>query len=154
MRAAALLPLLSLALGTAGCDASGGAPLGPGEDDVPFVVTSHAPHGGGVPLTSVVELRFNQIIDVTSVDEGSLRLVELLSEVEVAGTVSADGFKLRFTPSGPLVPGTSYGVLLAAEVRGVEGDRVGETDIWGFKTAGSRPDDPPDAISTDAPRPR
>ena len=154
MRSPALLLPLTLALWTGGCDASGGAPTGPGGADVPFVVTSRAPHGGGVPISSYVELGFSEVIDASSVDQKSLRVAEVLTDVAVVGTVTVNGLKLRFTPSGPLTPGTSYAVYLDADVRGTHGDRLGDSDPWGFKTAGTPPDHPPDLAATDAPRPR
>lgn len=154
MRAPALLLPFALALWTGGCDASGGAPGGPGGEEVPFVVTSKSPHGGGVPISSYIELGFSEVIDVSSVDQNSLRVAEVLTDVAVVGTVTVNGLKLRLTPSGPLTPGTSYAVYLAADVRGMHGEPVGASDPWGFKTAGTPPDPPADLAATDAPRPR
>ena len=128
--------------------------MGPGGEDEPFLITSRTPHGGGVPTTSKVEVGFSEIIDASSVDAGSLRLFTVVGDVEIFGTVTVDGYKLRFTPTVPLIAVTAYAVHLASDVRSLDGDLIGHTDPWGFKTGGLAPDDPPDAIGPDAPRPR
>jgi hypothetical protein len=147
-------PLALLVLLTGGCDASGGAAGGGGGEDEPFVITSKAPSGGAVSPTAKVEVGFSDIIDAASVDQGSLRLFTVVGDMEIFGAVTVDGYKLRFTPSVPLIAGTSYAVHLASDVRDLDGALIGETDPWGFKTGGLRPDDPPDATGPDAPRPR
>jgi len=143
------IALALLVLGTGGCDASGGAPGGPGGEDEPFAVTSRSPGPGarGISTSTFIEVGFNGIIDATSVGPGSL----VLAEADV-GTVTVNGTKLRFTPAAPLLPGTSYTVILAADVRGNDGDPLGANSPWGFKTAGVAP--PPDTTGPDAPRPR
>jgi hypothetical protein len=149
MRRSLLLPLLALVSWTGGCDASGGAPVGPGGEDEPFTVASRNPAPGarGISPSAYIEVGFNGVIDPASVDDGSLGI-----SGGVGGTVTVDGTKLRLTPSAPLQLGTAYTVILAADVRGDDGDLLGATPTWGFKTAGIAP--PPDTTGPDAPRPR
>jgi hypothetical protein len=149
LRPALRLPLALLVLWTAGCDASGGAPVDPGGEDEPFGVISRypGPSTRGVPVTAVIEVGFNGIIDPTSVGKGSLLLEE-----EPVGTVTVEGSKLRFTPWTSLVPGSKYTVVLAPTVRADDGHLLGTKSSWSFKTAGAKP--PADTTGPDAPRPR
>lgn len=143
-----LLALLGLTL-LAACAQLGGSDFTPTEPPAEFDVTTRSPAPGsaGVPTTVMVSIGFNAPIDPASVQLGSVSL-----NGSPAGRLEASGSTLRFYPAGALVPGSSYEVQLGASLRSFEGEVLGATPTWGFKTAGAAP--PPDTILAARPRPR
>lgn len=146
-RESPLLALAGLALLTA-CSQLGGSAFTPSEPTVPFEVTSRnpAPGKGGVPTTAMVSIGFSAPVDPASVDLGSLTL-----NGSSAGRLEVSATSLRFYPAGTLVPGTSYEVRVASGVRSIDGQVLGPTPTWGFKTAGVAPT--PDTVLAVRPRP-
>jgi hypothetical protein len=95
----------------------------------------------GVATTSPIAVVFDRPIDPATVTDGQLTI-----SPEVAGTLEvvalADdppdetgaGSLLRFTPSGPLPPNTTFEVELSAELTATTGDTMAEPLRWSFNT--------------------
>jgi Bacterial Ig-like domain/WD40-like Beta Propeller Repeat len=95
----------------------------------------------GVAPASPIAVIFDRPIDPTTVDDAQLTI-----SPEVAGTLEvvalADdppddtgaGSVLRFTPSGPLPPNTTFDVELASELTSTTGDTLAEPLAWTFNT--------------------
>jgi hypothetical protein len=95
----------------------------------------------GVAPISPIAVVFDRPIDPASVDGGQLTI-----SPEVAGTLEVGalpddppdddgaGSLLRFTPSGPLPPNTTFEVELAAELTTTTGETMAEPLRWSFNT--------------------
>jgi hypothetical protein len=95
----------------------------------------------GVAPISPIAVVFDRPIDPASVDGGQLTI-----SPEVAGTLevvalpadppddAGSGSLLRFTPSGPLPPNTTFDVELAAELTTTTGETMAEPLRWSFNT--------------------
>ena len=95
----------------------------------------------GVAPISPIAVVFDRPIDPASVDGGQLTI-----SPEVAGTLEVvalpddqpdddgAGSLLRFTPSGPLPPNTTFEVELAAELTTTTGETMAEPLRWSFNT--------------------
>lgn len=141
--------LLLLALfPLAACDGMGGSE-GTGGSETSFVILSRTPSPGSptVPVTATVVITFNTPIDAASVGSGTLA-----TNVPTFGDLTIDGTKLRFTPAGDLIAGTTYIFTLDPDLRGTNAQVLGTIPPWGFKTAGTAP--PPDTLPPSGPRPR
>ena len=95
----------------------------------------------GVAPISPIAVIFNQPIDPETIADDQLTI-----SPEVAGTLevvalpddpfdeAGSGRLLRFTPSGPLPPNTTFDVALAAELTTLSGETMPEPLIWSFNT--------------------
>ncbi|MFN2418119.1 MAG: Ig-like domain-containing protein [Candidatus Limnocylindria bacterium] len=103
----------------------------------------------GIAPTSPIAAFFDQPIDPESVSDelftvtpevaGSIQLVDELGN---APAEPEDGRVLHFTPSGPLPPNTTFEVLLAPDVQGLDGGGLAEPISWSFTTGA-----PPSTLS-------
>ena len=118
------------------------APLLTDVDADPPRVTWSWPTSGatGLPLTSKVGVVFNEMVDVKSAFEGSVRLYETGTEpaqTRVDGTVNVQENIVNFIPLEPLQPGVQYTLELPANgVADYNGNRTAETFTLEFTTAG------------------
>jgi hypothetical protein len=95
----------------------------------------------GIAVTSPIAVIFDRPIDPGSVSDGLLTIspdvagsleVERLPDESV--TDDASGRVLRFTPSGPLPPNTTFEVELAPGVASTSGGRLAGPISWSFTT--------------------
>src|SRR5439155_16356643 len=87
---------------------------GGGGDRRPMRVTTWA-GGSGVSARAVIRVEYPRALD-----GGSARAAFRL-EPPAEGTISVVGRELVFTPAGPLLPGTSYAIVMAAGARELTG---------------------------------
>ena len=97
---------------------------------------SPAPHSLAVPRSQRLMVRFDQVLDPLSVDDGSLVVTGRFSGV-VPGAVEVLDDRLRFTPARPLAPGDWVTARVAATVRGIGGEVLAQGHVWNFWTASS-----------------
>jgi len=97
---------------------------------------SPAPQSLAVPRSKRLVVRFDQVLDPLSVDDGSLIVTGRFSGV-VPGAVEALNDRLRFTPARPLAPGDWVTARVAATVRGIGGEVLAHGHAWNFWTASS-----------------
>ncbi len=117
---------------------------------------SPADHATSVPVDTKVTVTFDADVDGASL-AGSLALVASSGSGAVAGTVTADGSSLVFTPTEVLASDTTYVATLEDSVSGIGRAALGETRSWTFTTASAAnppaggDDDPavPDAGGSD-----
>ena len=95
----------------------------------------------GAAATTPIAILFDRALDPDAADEAQLSI-----EPEVAGSLEAvplpgaaamgdDGARLlRFAPSGPLPPNTTFEVTLTGTVRAADGDELAEAVTWTFTT--------------------
>jgi hypothetical protein len=120
--------------------ASGGAPLllwMVVPPDIPPVIvrTDPPPKKRDVPLNAVMRVVFSEPIDAATLTDSSVQL--LLDGAPVAGALEfGDGLNqtLTFTPDEPLVPEAEYTLLVAAQIRDLDGDPLAETYAATFTT--------------------
>jgi hypothetical protein len=95
----------------------------------------------GVAVTSPIAIIFDRALDPESLDGGQLRLTPAVSgSLEVVAPPGAEGLRdprlrvLRFQPSGPLEPNTTYDVSLEAGLLGADGSQLATPLAWRFTT--------------------
>ena len=103
-------------------------------------------------MSTSIALVFDRPIDPASVDAdqlviepdvaGTLDVVALAGEEPVEGEPDGSGRMLRFTPSGPLPPNTTFAVELGPGLAAVDGGELAEATAWTFITAA-----PPSTLS-------
>jgi hypothetical protein len=95
----------------------------------------------GVAVTSPIAIAFDRALDPESLDDGQLQLTPAVSgSLEVVAAPGAEGLRdprrriLRFQPSAPLEPNTTYEVTLAAGLLGADGSQLATPLAWRFTT--------------------
>ncbi len=95
----------------------------------------------GVAPTSPIAVIFDRPIDPSSVAADQLTITPGVAGTLEVVPIAADpldesgaGSLLRFTPSGPLPPNTTYDVELAADLVATTGDAMAEPLTWSFTT--------------------
>jgi len=106
----------------------------------------------GIAVSTSIALVFDRPIDPASVDPGqlviepdvagTLDVVALAGEEPVEGDPEGAGRMLRFTPSGPLPPNTTFAVELGSGLAAVDGGELAEATSWTFTTGA-----PPSTLS-------
>jgi hypothetical protein len=106
----------------------------------------------GIAVATAIALVFDRPIDPNSLDPamlviepdvaGTLEVVPLPGEVSADGDADGAGRMLRFTPSGPLSPNTTFAVELAPGLAAASGGELAEPTTWTFTTGA-----PPSTIS-------
>jgi hypothetical protein len=150
MRGSPLLLAAFVLAGPAGC-------LGTGQTDVPggesetFEVVGESPanHAPTVPVTATIVFTFNVPVDPSSVNSTSVS-----ADPTIYGDPAVEGAKLVLDPSTDLTAGTTYILTLSPDLKGMNGASLKSVPIYGFKTAGTAPEPPPDTITLARPRPR
>lgn len=100
----------------------------------------------GIGPASPIAVFFDRPIDPDSVDPELLGIVpdvsgalELVDELGNQPLEPEDGRVLRFTPSGALPANTTFEVVLAPGLAGLEGEAVAEPIAWSFTTGAPPP---------------
>jgi hypothetical protein len=111
------------------------------DTDPPAVTWSWPPDGRqGMPLGSRIGVTFDEMVDVKSVFEGSVRLYQTGTEpgsTRVDGWVTAQEHIVNFVPREPLQPGTSYTFEIpAGGVADYNGNRIVAGFSLQFTTVG------------------
>lgn len=95
----------------------------------------------GISVGTAIALVFDQALDPESVDDDLLTItppvagsLDVIASPGAAGMRDASPRILRFQPSGPLDPNTTYEVTLAPGLRGVDGAGMPEGLNWTFTT--------------------
>jgi hypothetical protein len=106
----------------------------------------------GISVSTAIALVFDRPIDPDSVEDdllviepeiaGTLEVVALPGEVADEDDPDGSGRMLRFTPSGPLPPNTTFAVQLAPGLVAASGGELAEATAWSFTTGA-----PPSTIS-------
>jgi RHS repeat-associated protein len=100
--------------------------------------TIPANHATDVSLTTTVEAAITPGIDPSSIDAGSITVIDTESNTTVAGTVAANGaLGVRWTlpPGETLKQGRRYLAAVASTVRGTNGTPLGQAYTFTFTTA-------------------
>ncbi len=98
------------------------------------------PGAQAIPLTSRVGFIMSEPMDVTSLNTSSFA-VRPVDGAAVTGTYSTQMGVINFSPAVPLLPDTTYEVVLAAGgVRDLAGNSSAQEYRMTFRTAGSAPD--------------
>lgn len=104
-------------------------------DAVPPSILAQQPAAGVVvPVATKIVLQFSEAIDPASLNQES---VALLGGGQLfAGQINYDPETLRveFVPSSPLYALTRYTVKVSAEIKDLQGNRLGTTKGWDFST--------------------
>jgi hypothetical protein len=95
----------------------------------------------GISVTTPIALVFDQALDLDSVDDDILTMtpdvagsLDVIAPPGAAGMRDADLRILRFQPSGPLDPNTTYEVTLGPGLRGADGAGMPSGLSWTFTT--------------------
>ncbi|HET8889245.1 MAG TPA: Ig-like domain-containing protein, partial [Candidatus Angelobacter sp.] len=100
---------------------------GAGTDTTRPSITTVSPLNGasGVPVNSVIEAQFSERINPLTVN-GTDFTVTPSGGLQIPGTivVSSDGLSATFTPSAPLLPGTSYSVFVSSSITDLTGQTL------------------------------
>jgi hypothetical protein len=124
----------------------------------PYVEFTNPANGAiGVPLNQNISIIFNEnmnsatfasIGSTTSVNMDSATFVQsscdlsapftLKGEKLVAGTISYNGTTAKFTPSGNLLPGTTYTATITTTIRNCSGVPLARNYSWSFTTVGGK----------------
>jgi Bacterial Ig-like domain len=96
----------------------------------------------GIAQTTPIAVIFDQPIDPDSIDPDQLTItpavagtLEVTARADDPPDEDGAGRVLRFTPSGPLPPNTTFEVELAAELTTTTGEALAEPLRWSFTTA-------------------
>ncbi|MGQ0609223.1 MAG: Ig-like domain-containing protein [Chloroflexota bacterium] len=100
----------------------------------------------GIGPTSPIAIFFDRAIDPASVSDELLTItpdvagsIELVDELGNEPFEPGDGRVLRFTPSGALPANTTFEVVLAPDVAGLDAGRLAEPISWTFTTGAPPP---------------
>lgn len=100
----------------------------------------------GVAVGTSIAAELDGEIDPASVSDDSLRItpdvagtLEIVAPAGAAGMVDAATRLLRFTPSGPLPPNTTFDVTLASGLRSIDGRVLARDLAWSFTTGAPLP---------------
>jgi hypothetical protein len=95
----------------------------------------------GIAQTSPIAVFFDRPIDPDSISDEGLTItppvagsIDVVDELGNEPAVPEDGRVLRYTPSGPLPANTTFEVVLASGVTGVNGGGLAEPVSWTFTT--------------------
>jgi len=96
----------------------------------------------GVAVTTPIAVIFDQALDPASVHDDLLRItpavagsLDLVASPGAAGMADDERRVLRFQPSGPLAPNTTYQVELGPGLRGADGAGMPVGRSWSFTTS-------------------
>jgi hypothetical protein len=123
-------------------------PAGSVPDTAGPTLTSQSPAPGAVdvPVSQIVDLRFNEILLGSTITDSSVQLLRGSTPVAATRTVSSSNTRIRLDPVADLAPGTLYTVRIGSAVTDNSGNPVAGTPVtWSFTTAGSAPPPPPPA---------
>lgn len=106
-------------------------------------VTNIVPAGDsdGIAVTSPIVIEFDRALDPDSVSNDLLQIsppvagnLDVIAAPGAAGLANGDARLLRFQPSGPLPPNTTFEVTLAPGLRGSDGALMVTPVTWTFLT--------------------
>lgn len=99
----------------------------------------------GVATTTPIAAFFDRALDAASLSSDSLTIEPAVAgDLELIAAPGAAGIRdpaqriLRFQPSAPLQPNTTYHVVVDAEVTGADESQLGGTVEWSFTTGAPR----------------
>lgn len=100
----------------------------------PRLVNQHPLPGDNAPVTAVVSVTFDEALDETLLNGGSLTLSG--AEGNISGQLSFDAEqkKLTFVPDQVLLPFSDYRVTLSGQLADSLGNPLGEDVSWNFVT--------------------
>lgn len=103
-------------------------------DTTPPSVISANPTGGaaGVPITSPLVITFSESIDPSTFNTATFSLSA--GEGNIAGTVTADGALITFTPSAGLAYSTEYTATITSGIKDFSGNTLTDNYTWSFTT--------------------
>jgi len=94
--------------------------------------TSPANLAVSIPADATISATFTELLDPATLTAASFTLNG--NGGPVAGTVSSQGSTVTFTPSAPLVQGTTYSARIAANVEDLAGNPMAADHTWTFTT--------------------
>lgn len=99
----------------------------------------------GIAVTSPIVIEFDRALDPDSVSSDLLQIsppvvgnLDVIAAPGAAGLSNGDAHLLRFEPSGPLPPNTTFEVTLAPGLRGSDGAPMVTPVTWTFLTGAPR----------------
>ena len=106
------------------------APMGP------LTITSTSPANGAtdVPLTPTVEVIFNDPLDPSTVGPFTFSLRNGTTSLPATILYDAGKYLVSVTPSGVLTPGTTYTVIVGAQLRNAAEDQLVTSYSFSFTT--------------------
>jgi hypothetical protein len=100
----------------------------------------------GIAVGTAIAVELDGEIDPASVSDESLRLtpdvagtLAVVAPEGAAGMLDETARLLRFTPSGPLPPNTTFNVTLGAGIRSIDGRVLARDLAWSFTTGAPLP---------------
>ncbi len=98
----------------------------------------------GASLNQGITVIFNENMDSATFIQSSCDVVApftLIGQKVVAGTISYNGKTAKFTPSGNLLPGTTYTATITTNIRNLSGIPLAKNYSWSFTTADEKNND-------------
>ncbi|UCG68061.1 MAG: Ig-like domain-containing protein [Thermoplasmata archaeon] len=130
----------TITMGQEAKDISGNALLSPYQfsfttkkDPYPPFVLEVEPTGDDVPVDSVIRIRFNEAMNLTSL-YGAFKI-----EPYIPGTLSWEGEVLVFRPNGRYAKNTLYNVTILGDARDEAGNSMLTNYSWEFETEKTEP---------------
>jgi C1A family cysteine protease len=105
----------------------------------PPTLAGSTPAGGatGIDTNTTVTVNFSETMNPATIHSSSFRLTQGSSAVP--GAVNPGTLSASLTPSGSLIPGTTYTVTVTTAVQDDEGVALASESSWSFTTAGTPP---------------
>jgi hypothetical protein len=96
------------------------------------IATDPVSNASAVPLTKIITATFNMLMDPLTITATSFTLKQ--GATVVAGTVTYTGTTASFTPSGSLLPGTTYTATITTGAKNIAGTSLANNYTWVFNT--------------------
>lgn len=104
-----------------------------GSSSMPSVTAkSPASNTSNVPLNKVISVTFNVAMDASTINSSTFTLKQ--GATSVNGTIAYEGTTATFTPTSPLIAGTTYSVSVTTGIKSISGFALTSNDSWTFTT--------------------
>jgi non-canonical (house-cleaning) NTP pyrophosphatase len=94
--------------------------------------TSPVDGATGVPVNSVVNATFSEVVSAETLTTGSFTLKQ--GTTTVLGAVTSVGTRATFKPAGNLASGATYTATITTGVRDLAGNAMAADKVWSFTT--------------------
>jgi hypothetical protein len=98
-----------------------------------ILATAPADGASNVGPNATITVTFSEPVDASSVTAATFQ-VSPLQGANIAGTIVVNGAQATFTPAAPLLPDTTYNVLLTTGITDVDGAPLANPYAWSFRT--------------------
>jgi len=106
-------------------------------DNIAPTLVTISPSNGAeeIPTNTNIILTFSEAIEIGSLDNSSLRLTEVGSNLPISGNISLSGNSITFDPSADLAFETSYSINVTTAVEDLAGNSLSSGSTTSFTTA-------------------